>query len=220
MHQVIQKFLPTEIDTESGTFTGVAWVYDTPDRTGDIIRRGAFQKSIERLMDSGSTLPLLFNHDSSQPIGSLVLFDTEDGLMVQATLELSIEKANEVYKLVKAKAMSLSIGFMFDEENVYKREDARIFSEVDLFECSVVSVPAHSKAVISEVKSFKDVSTVRDFEVLVRDALGLSRRQSKKLAAVGYNALIECDAQKDADEVDQQSIIKALKCATTSIKSI
>ena len=41
-------------DDDSGTFTGLASVFDNLDHDGDIVRRGAFSKSL----DSGTPIPL------------------------------------------------------------------------------------------------------------------------------------------------------------------
>ena len=35
-------------DDDSGTFTGLASVFDNLDHDGDIVRRGAFSKSLDR----------------------------------------------------------------------------------------------------------------------------------------------------------------------------
>lgn len=215
-----QKFIAPEIELADGVFEAVAWPYGAPDRVNDVIERGAFTKSLERLAATNTAMPLLWEHERGTPIGALpVLKDTDAGLLVRGELELSIEKAQQAYSLAKRKALSLSISFAYDEKNVTERDGQRFYSEVDLLEISLVTVPANSGAVLTKIKSLDDVSSIRDFEVLVRDALGLSRRQSKQLAAVGYPALIECDAQP-VEELDQQAILKALDSATTSIKSI
>jgi hypothetical protein len=46
-----------------GTFTGLASVFDNVDHHGDIVRRGAFAKSLS----SGSPIPLLWEHKSDDP---------------------------------------------------------------------------------------------------------------------------------------------------------
>lgn len=208
------------LNADTGQFSGLAWAYDQTDRTGDRIIKGAFNSSIERLKAAGNALPLLWNHDQSQPIGSLVLEDTDAGLMVHGKLELTLEKAREAYQLLKQRVLSLSIGFMFDDQHAEIANGVREFREVDLFETSLVTVPANAGSTITTVKSFADCETKRDFETLVRDALGLSRRQAKTLASVGFTALKdECDAQDQSDELQQQQleILKALDCATASI---
>lgn len=217
--KLVHKLLTTEIDPAAGTFEAIAWPYDEADRLGDVIQRGAFAKSLARLAAAGTAMPLLWDHDRSTPIGALpVLEDTNIGLKVCGELELSIEKAQQAYSLAKRKALSLSVCFAYQPEHVTQRDGIRYFSEVDLLEISLVTVPAHSGAVITEIKSFDDCQNVRDFESLVRDALGLSRRAAKRLAAVGYPALTERDAPAVTDDVDPQQIIKALNDANLSIQ--
>lgn len=204
------------LNADTGQFTGLAWAYDQTDRTGDRIRPGAFVTTIERLKAAGNALPLLWNHDQAQPIGSLVLEDTDAGLMVHGKLELTLEKAREAYQLLKQRVLGLSIGFCFDPQHAeHDANGVREFREVDLFETSLVTVPANAGSTITTVKSFSECASIRDFEGLVRDALGLSKRQAKTLAAVGYQKLIGCDAQNETEH--SQQIIKALSDATQSI---
>ena len=47
-------------DDQGGTFVGLASVFDNVDHHGDIVRRGAFAKSLS----SGSPIPLLWEHKS------------------------------------------------------------------------------------------------------------------------------------------------------------
>jgi hypothetical protein len=46
------------VDDDSGTFTGLAWVFDNLDHDGDIVRRGAFSKSLDRDRQHADTAPL------------------------------------------------------------------------------------------------------------------------------------------------------------------
>src|SRR6266566_5269881 len=51
---------------EAGRFVGLASTYGNVDLGGDVVEPGAFQKTIT---DRGGEVPLLFAHDSRQPIG-------------------------------------------------------------------------------------------------------------------------------------------------------
>ncbi len=50
-------------DDQTGTFTGLASVFDTVDYDGDIVRRGAFSKSL----GSGTPIPLRWMHKADDP---------------------------------------------------------------------------------------------------------------------------------------------------------
>lgn len=51
------------------------------------------------------------------------------------------------------------------------------------------------------VKSFSDCKSVRDFERLLRSAIGLSNRQAKKLAAVGWGVLSGAECAENDDDI-------------------
>jgi len=216
MKNVTQSMTLLKSLDAAGTFTAIAWKYAEPDRENDVIQPGAFTDSLAQIKQNKLSMPLLFSHDRDQPVGSITEFtDTPDALLITGKLSMTLSKAKEVYALMKDKALSISIGFMHSDEDSTVVDGLRVFSRAEIIEVSVVSVPAHSGAQILEVKSFSECASIRDFETLVRDALGLSKRQAKTLAAVGYQKLIGCDAQNETEH--SQQIIKALSDATQSI---
>lgn len=207
------------VNSDTGEFTAVAWAFGEPDRQGDVIDKGAFAASLARYAKNGNLPPLLWQHDHKEPVGSwLELAETEQGLEGTGRVSLDTTKGREVYPLLKSGALSLSIGFQSEPADSYTKDGIRHFKNVDLLEVSLVSVPANQNAVIREVKSFADCQNERDFESLVRDALGLSRRQAKRLTSVGFPALTQRDVEGQADEPDEQAIIAALKAATQIIR--
>lgn len=218
-----QQIQIKSLDAVTGVFSGYAWRYgDEPDRSGERIIKGAFNATIERLKSAGNSLPLLWVHDKTMPIGSLYEFeDTDEGLLVTGKLELSIEKAREAYELLKQKILSLSIGFMFADDAVsFDAGGVKTFSAVDLFEVSLTPTPVNAQSTITSIKSLADCQgSIRDFENGLRDA-GLSKKAARTVAAVGYSALkVGCDAQ-DQGDAEKQQILKALNSATQTIKSI
>ena len=70
-------------DDESATFTGLARVFDNLDHDGDIVRRGAFSKSL----NSGTPIPLVWMHKADDPrsyVGDVVeTTQTDDGLAIK-----------------------------------------------------------------------------------------------------------------------------------------
>jgi HK97 family phage prohead protease len=70
-------------DDQSGTFTDLASVFDNVDYDGDIVRRGAFNKS----PDSGTPIPLVWMHKADDPrcyVGDVVeAAETDDGLAIK-----------------------------------------------------------------------------------------------------------------------------------------
>jgi HK97 family phage prohead protease len=206
-------------NVETGEFSAVAWAFGEPDRQGDIIDKGAFVASLAQYAKNGNLPPLLWQHDHNEPVGSwLELKETAEGLEGAGRVSLETTKGRDVYPLLKSGALSLSIGFQSEPSDSYTENGIRHFTKVDLLEISLVSVPANQNAVIREVKTFSDCENERDFESLVRDALGLSRRQAKRLTSVGFPVLTQRDAVQ-ADEENEQAIIAALKAATHIIRT-
>jgi uncharacterized protein len=61
---------------------GYAAIFDTPDRGGDIVRKGAFARAAR------AGLPLLWQHDASRRIGYVEsLAEDERGLRVIAQID-------------------------------------------------------------------------------------------------------------------------------------
>lgn len=215
--QLTQDLHVKRADAATGEFTAVAWAFGEADRQGDIIDPGAFASSLARYAKNGNLPPLLWQHDHSAPIGAwLELKETAEGLEGTGRVSLETERGREIYPLLKSGALSLSIGFQSGPSDSYTKDGHRHFKNLDLLEVSLVSVPANPGAVVRQVKSFADCESANDFETLVRDALGLSRRQAKRLTALGYPVLSQRDAVLADD--DEQPIIAALKAATDIIR--
>ena len=202
---------------DAGEFVAVAWDFNQVDRQGDVILPGAFAESLSSHASQGSMPAMLWQHKHDEPVGSWIsLEERKDGLEAHGKLELSIQKAAEAYPLLKSKGLSLSIGFHAKESDSYQKDGIRYFKRVDLAEISLVSVPANPGAVVRAVKTLSDCDTPKEFEGLVRDALGLSRRQAKTLTGLAWPAF----NQRDADQADdsEQTILAALNAASVQIR--
>lgn len=131
---------------DSGTITGIAWPFGSPDRVGDVIEKGAFA--------SPEVLPMLFAHDQGQVIGVWdEINETPDGLTVKGRLLVDdVERAREVRAMIRTKAVSgLSIGFRTKASK--PRQRGRTITALDLHEISVVAVPSHPGAQITSIKA-------------------------------------------------------------------
>ena len=134
---------------EQGRFAGLASTYGNVDLGGDVVEPGAFQKTIA---DRGGEVPLLFAHDSRQPIGLASLKDTGMGLAIDGQLILQVPKARETYELLKARVLrGLSIGYDSVKSDVIR--GVRHLRELKLFEVSVVTFPMNERATVSSVKN-------------------------------------------------------------------
>ena len=138
-----------------GCFSGYASVFDVKDQQNDVIKRGAFKKSIA-MMQSEKILPrMLWQHDISKPIG-IWKHMTEDayGLFVRGELCLASDFARGVYALICQGAVKhLSIGYRIEKARHDSLQKAKIIEEVDLLEVSVVTFASNALARIHYVQS-------------------------------------------------------------------
>jgi hypothetical protein len=137
----------------NGVIAGYASVFNVLDEHNDIIAPGAFKKSLHRTAHRNS-VKLLWQHNVTEPIGTFTNI-TEDnhGLYIEAKLLLEVQRAREAYALLKSKVISgLSIGYSPVDFH-YNQQKARVLTQIDLWEVSLVTFPANNSAQITQVKS-------------------------------------------------------------------
>ena len=174
-----------ELDTETGVFVGLASTFGgSPDAYGDVIEKGAFTKTIKENGYGGNGIKMLWQHQISEPIGVWeTVIETEKGLEVVGKIATGASKGRDVYELLKVGAVNtLSIGF--NAVDVEKKIGFNLIKSVDLFEISLVTFPANSRATINQVKAVlesddSDTVNIRGLEKLLRDANGFSREAAK-----------------------------------------
>lgn len=89
-------------------FRGYAAVFGNRDSHGDIIVKGAFEKSLRERPD----LKVLWQHDTRQPIGLGSGFEDEYGLVGEGTLSDTDKVKGEVLPLLEDGVVNgLSIGY-------------------------------------------------------------------------------------------------------------
>jgi len=199
------KAFPFEIKqvSEAGEIEGYASVFGVKDLGGDTVMRGAFQSA------QGKTVPMLWNHDPSQPIGVWDrMSEDERGLRVSGKMVMEVARARETHALMQSGAIKgLSIGY---RTKGYDRDgNGRKLTDLDLMEISAVTFPMLPDAQVTAVKSD---STIRDWEAFLRDAGGLSRQEAKAFCANGFKALAalrdEADEGIDADQAQLLDLLK------------
>lgn len=148
-----------------GTVTGYASTFDRePDCYGDVVAPGAFAETLERwkaLNEQGKYIPLLYGHNAMDPeynIGRVIKAEEDErGLLVTAEFDGENEKAQYVRKLVR-EGRVYQFSFAFDVleagettlENGVKANELR---KLDLFEVSLVQIPANQHATVEDVKA-------------------------------------------------------------------
>lgn len=164
---------------DDGTVEGYGSVFGVKDSYSDIIQKGAFENSIKTHQTGKSMPALLWQHDSSQPIGVWTEMSEDDnGLKVKGRLAMDTEKGKEAYSLLKMGAISgLSIGYITNAYLYDEKTDVRTLTDVDLWEVSLVTFPSNTKARVTHVKSADDAQTLKDAERILRDS-GFSKQDA------------------------------------------
>lgn len=204
--------IPLEIKSvsEKGVFSGYGSVFHNEDSVGDVVRPGAFKKSLAEWSKKGRLPPLLWQHDRREPIGVFTkMVEDEKGLFVEGRLLIDdIPQARAAYALLKEKVLGgMSIGYR--EILIEQDHDEKVTNllELDLWEVSVVTFPANEEATVDSVKSALaggGLPTLLEFEKFLRDA-GFSKSQSVAIASHGLRQLL-----RDADDTEAKEIESAL----------
>jgi len=172
----------------TGVFTGLASMFGNKDLHGDVIQKGAFTKSLARMKSEGRRPAMLDHHRMDAPVGVWdTITETEKGLEAQGTLTMAVTRAAELHALAKAGALTgLSIGFRTIDEEF--KNGTRIIKEIDLWEISLVTMPANEEARIQDVKHALNIQDKREFEQALRSQLGFSANAAKSIASSGWKS--------------------------------
>ena len=134
------------------------------DRVGDVINHDAWTKSGG--LDNFKHNPIiLFNHNYDKPIGRATSMEVnKSGLELGARISKS---AGEIKDLIKDGVLgAFSVGFRVKDAEYNEETDGLEIKDAELFEVSVVSVPANQTATFSLAKSFDSMEEYQEFKNL------------------------------------------------------
>jgi HK97 family phage major capsid protein/HK97 family phage prohead protease len=152
----------------------------TPDRMQDVVELDGIEFDLP--------LPLLYQHNSRQPIGHVIDAKKTNGeLRIKAQIAPDVATfITEAWALIKAKLVGgLSIGFRSLEESYNRDTGGFHFLRTELVEISAVTIPANAEATITAVKS-ADLSFRAAFGTATRDLVG---RSDSTVNRAGVSAL-------------------------------
>jgi len=152
-----------------GEITGYGAIFDNVDRGGDVIKKGAFAKTIS---ENGGSVIMVANHDQNKPIGRVTeMKEDATGLLFKGYLSKT-DRAQEYKQLMKDGVVdSFSIGYAVVKGD---RNDhgGRDLAELKLFEISPVAIPMNPEAKLLEVKNISKEDnreeTLERFETLAK----------------------------------------------------
>ena len=154
----LYKSFDIKADEGTGTITGYFSTYDQiPDSYGDVVAPGAFTETIKAREETGHPFPLCWNHDLDQIIGKVdSIEDTEKGPLMTASF-FDTPLAQEKREIVKSGVVyQFSFAFGIQDQGTITLEDgtkANELRKLDLYEVSIVPIPANQNAVMTDVKA-------------------------------------------------------------------
>jgi HK97 family phage prohead protease len=141
----------------SGRFTAIVSTFGPPpDVQGDIIAPGAFLKSIVDWRARDMRPTVWWQHDYKNPSAAIGLvermYETDDGLVIEAQLDLDHEPALAVYEgLLAGRLKEFSIGFAIIAE--HREGGFNVLDEVELLEVSVVYAGSNRYTRLIDIKT-------------------------------------------------------------------
>jgi uncharacterized protein len=200
---------------DDGSFSGYASIFGNTDAYRDVVMPGAFAQSLASWTKQDAMPPILWQHNSDQPIGATTTINEDGkGLYVEGQLLIKdVQQAREAFALAKAKVVrGLSIGYDPIDDEYDGDTNVNRLIRVDLWEYSFATFPANTEATITSVKSLLasgDLPSLSEFEDFLREAGNFSRSQAKAIAGHGLRGLLE---QRDADSsFDEAKAIESIK---------
>lgn len=176
------KFEEKKAANDPITFEGYASVWGRVDSYGDTVLKGAFADSLKERRPM-----MLYGHNPGRVIGKWLDYKEDDkGLYVKGALTPGNSDAADVGANLKFGALNgQSIGgYTTDWES--QKDGGRIIKRFDLYEISVVSMPAEQEARVdtASVKQMLDeCDKLSDFEAFLREAAGLSKSAATSMVA-------------------------------------
>lgn len=195
---------------EDGTIEGYGAVFGNTDSYGDIIEPGAFRETLSMRKPK-----MLWQHNMAEPIGAWDEYrEDARGLYMKGRIAIKTTRGRDAHELAKMGGIDgLSIGYVTRD---YEMDgNNRRLKAIDLYETSLVTMPANSAALLTSVKN----ADVRDIEGAFRQ-MGFSRSEAKAMATAAWKRRDDIlrEAGVTGPEVDQREVdeLKRLLMAITA----
>lgn len=140
------------VDEGAGSFAGYASLFDVLDSQGDIVVKGAYTDTLPQFLERGF---IAWGHDWLNPVAT-VREAREDNRGLRLVADFHSDALSQTARtrtrerLERGKFMGLSIGFQTVSHQM--TPEARLLKKIDLFETSLVTVPALREAGVTHAK--------------------------------------------------------------------
>lgn len=185
---VLRKTYPVALKTldgegERGKVEAIVSVFGNVDLGGDRVVKGAFAKSIGKWKNSGTPVPVIFNHewgDLWSHIGAVEsLEETEQGLKAVYTLDVDDNPAAaQVYRLMKRGSLK-EHSFAYTVNKSRQAKDANELLDLDIIEVGPTLKGMNPDTEVLAVKSALEAVTVAHEKAAQPDGAKAGRVISK-----------------------------------------
>lgn len=198
------QFKSDDVNESSRTFAGYASTWDE-DLGGDIISKGAFNKTMQERADR---VKVLWQHN--EPIGMVKSMNTDaKGLFIEGKISKTRLGDEAIELMTDGVIDQMSIGFSIPNgKSEYNEKGNRLIHEVKLYETSLVTFPMNEKAIITSVKSVSDA--IRSGAYNANEVKELSE------ALAELNALLKNEPPKSTHIGQQPQDLEAFQKALKS----
>jgi len=199
-----------DADDKQNIVKGYASYFNNKDSDGDIIRPGAYAKTIK---ENGDRVRYIYQHNMAQPLGKMRMLEEDDkGLLFEAEIAKTT-LGNDVMELMKLGVITENSVGILPMQKEFKG-DYREITEVKLYEVSAVTLAANDQAKIMDVKgSANKEEMYKRYDSLAKiirkgnisDEMGYSiEAELLKLKSLFVNATLPVEeTTKPADDSDQ-----------------
>lgn len=232
----------TDVDTKNGIVTGIWSSFDNLDFDDDIIRKGAFAKTIAERGPSGTNEIFFLNqHNWSQPLGKpTTLQERADGLYHETPVNSKTSYGSDALELMgSGLVIQNSIGYQTIKWSNVVKDDGRgewdtyrDITEIKLYEGSCVTLGANDQTPFTGFKSMNATQINDQVAIMMKllrngtltdETFGLLeiaiKQYGSHLYELGKKSLLETEPLKDTLN-DEQPVSYFGGLSTTNNKSV
>ncbi|MCH7421468.1 HK97 family phage prohead protease [Shewanella sp. MM_2022_3] len=203
---------------ELGFIVCYANTFNYVDKANDETIQGAFKQTIADHTAKGTMPKMLFNHNRDEPIGKWLSMEEDAyGLKMTGQLILEVQRAREIYALLKAGAINgFSIGYKVKKQVFDRVTKVTKLIELELGEVSIVPFPCNDQSVLTSIKSTFESGEIPRPSIIEKELVnhfGLSKAQALAFMAAGYKGLntdtpdtVVISEDNETDELLEKSI--------------
>ncbi|MCT8876654.1 HK97 family phage prohead protease [Shewanella xiamenensis] len=196
---------------EKGIIVCYANTFNYVDKANDETIQGAFKKTIAEHNLKGTMPKMLFNHNRDEPIGKwLSMEEDEYGLKMTGQLILEVQRAREVYALLKGGAINgFSIGYKVKQQVYDRINKVTKLLEIDLGEVSIVPFPCNDQSILTSIKSTLETGEIPQPSIIEKELVnhfGLTKSQALAFMAAGYKGL-NTEAPETESETEEHDVV-------------